>query len=205
MGDSVLTTYNTYDQQVYAIGKGPSATSVAIKDDIVTYGDKVLVQGFVTDVSPGTKQTGIALRFPNGVPAVSDESQGEWMKYVYAQFARPSDVTGVEVVLNVIDPNNNFYEVGRATADEDGFFKLSFDPQVPGDYTVIASFAGSASYFGSHAKTAVSVVEARQATTPMPTNPPQSIADQYFVPAIAGLFGAIAVVGALMLLQLRKK
>jgi hypothetical protein len=121
MGDSVIAMYNTYDQQVYAIGKGPSATTVTIQDDVITHGSSVLVKGMVTDVSPGTKQTAVTLRFPNGVPAVADDSVGEWMKYVYVQFPRPTDAVGVEVVVSVLDPNNNYYEVGRATSDASGF------------------------------------------------------------------------------------
>ena len=156
------------------------------------------------DVSPGTRDSVVAMRFPNGVPAVSDADMGEWMKYVYAQFERPADVVGVEVVLSVLDPNNNSYEVGRATSDGDGFFKLSFTPEVPGEYTVIASFDGSESFYGSFAKTAINVEEA-PASSPEPTPTPASAAELYLVPGIAGIIVAIAVVGAILMLMLRKR
>jgi hypothetical protein len=205
MGDSVIAMYNTYDQQVYAIGKGPSATTVTIQDDVITHGSSVLVKGMVTDVSPGTKQTAVTLRFPNGVPAVADDSVGEWMKYVYVQFPRPTDAVGVEVVISVLDPNNNYYEVGRATSDASGFFKLAFTPEVPGEYVVYASFAGSGAYYGSFAESAINVEEA-PAATPPPTPTPASAAELYFVPATAGIIVAIAVVGAVMIvLMLRKR
>jgi hypothetical protein len=135
---------------------------------------------------------------------VADESVGEWMKYVYAQFARPTDAVGVEVVISVLDPNNNFYEVGRATSDEDGFFKLAFIPEVPGEYTIIASFEGSGAYYGSHAKTAISIEEA-PAATPPPTPTPASMADLYLVPGITGTIVAIVVVGLVIILMLRKR
>jgi outer membrane protein assembly factor BamB len=80
MGDSVIAMYNTYDQRIYAIGKGPSAATVSANPKVSTEGGKVLVEGMVTDVSPGTKNSAVMMRFPNGVPAVSDASQGEWMK-----------------------------------------------------------------------------------------------------------------------------
>jgi hypothetical protein len=127
------------------------------------------------------------------------------MKYVYQQFERPVDATGVEVVVEVLDPNNNFYEVGRATSDLSGMYSLAFTPEVPGKYTVISSFEGSAGYYGSFAETAVNVEEA-PATTPEPTPPSStSTADLYLVPGIVGIIVAIAVVGAVIVLMLRKR
>jgi hypothetical protein len=202
IGDSIVVLHNAYDNQVYAFGKGPSQTTVAMS--YTGDGSSVMVQGTVTDVSPGTEAANRKLRFPNGVPAVSDESMSHWMQYVYQQFPRPTNATGVEVVINVLDPNGNYYEVGRTTADADGFFKLSFEPPVPGEYTVIACFEGSKSYWPSHAKTAFSVAEA-PAATPAPTPAPASIADTYFVPATAGIIIAIVIVGAVLILMLRKR
>ena len=204
MGDSVITLYNTYDQQVYAVGKGPSATAVAIQNDIITLGNSVLVKGRVTDVSPGTKQTGVTLRFPNGVPAASDESMGEWMKYVYAQFPCPANAVGVEVVLSVLDPNGNSYDVGTATSDITGNFVCEVTPEVPGLYTVIATFEGSASYYGSYAWTYLKVNDAPEAT-PEPTQAPATMAEQYFLPSVGGIIAAIAVVGVVLALLLRKR
>ena len=126
------------------------------------------------------------------------------MKYVYAQFERPTDATGVEVVVSVIDPNNNVYEVGKATSDASGFFSVEFTPEVPGKYTIVASFAGSEAYYGSFAETAISVEEAPTAT-PESTTTPSSVADLYLIPGIAGIIIAIAVVGAILMLMLRKR
>jgi hypothetical protein len=205
MGDSVIAMYNVYDQRLYAVGKGPSATTVTAPDLGVQLGKSVLVRGMVTDVSPGTKQTAVTLRFPNGVPAVADDSVGEWMKYVYQQFPAPANATGVEVVVSVLDSNNNYYEVGRATSDASGFFSVAFTPEVPGKYTVYASFAGSDAYYGSYAETAINVEEA-PAATPPPTPTPESVADMYFVPATTGIIIAIIAVGAvLIVLMLRKR
>jgi hypothetical protein len=104
----------------------------------------------------------------------------------------------------VLDPNNNYYEVGRTTSDLTGFYKLAFTPEVPGEYTVVARFAGSKAYWPSYSETAINVEEA-PAATPEPTNPPASLADQYILPGIGGIIAAIAVVGIAILLMLRKK
>jgi len=204
IGDSIMATMDTYDQRVYAIGKGPSATTVTASPKVSVHGDSVIVEGTVTDVSPGTEDYDLTARFQNGVPAVCDDNMSDWMLYVYKQFPRPSDVNGVEVVVEVLDPNNNYYEVGRTTSDDSGFFKLMFTPEVPGEYTVIASFEGSEAYYGSFAETAVGVVEA-PAATPEPTPPPASIADMYLVPSTIGIIVAIVVVGLLLFLMLRKR
>jgi outer membrane protein assembly factor BamB len=203
MGDSVIVMSNTYDQQVYAIGKGPSTMTVTASPKVSVHGS-VLIEGTVTDMSPGTKQTSVTLRFPNGVPAVSDESVGEWMKYVYVQFPRPTNATGVEVTLSVLDSNGNFRDIGKVTSDSDGFFHYPWTPDIPGEYTVVASFAGSKSYYPAHAETAF-MVDAAPEATPAPTPTPPTMAEQYFVPMSIGMIIAIVVVIALLALTLLKK
>ncbi|MEM3881127.1 MAG: hypothetical protein QXD19_05215, partial [Candidatus Bathyarchaeia archaeon] len=80
----------------------------------------------------------------------------------------------------------------------------TFTPPVPGKYTVIATFTGSESYYGSSAETAIYVEEAPPAT-PEPTPTPASIADIYLVPGIISIIVAIIVVGAVIVLLLRKR
>jgi outer membrane protein assembly factor BamB len=204
MGESVIAMYNTYDQCVYAIGKGASATTVTAPDIGVQLGKSVLIKGTVTDVSPGTEQTAVKLRFPDGVPAVSDESVGEWMKYVYQQFPRPANASGVEVVVSVLDSNNNYYEVGRATSDASGFFKLAFTPEVPGEYTIYASFAGSGAYYGSFAETAINVEEA-PAATPPPTPTPAPMTDTYVLGIGSAILIAVIIGFVVLILIFRKR
>ncbi|MEM2108003.1 MAG: hypothetical protein QXL10_01805, partial [Candidatus Bathyarchaeia archaeon] len=191
-------------QRIYAIGKGPSATTVTAPDIGVSLGKSVLIRGMVTDVSPGTKSAALQLRFPNGVPAVADESMSDWMLYVYKQFPCPANVKGVEVTIEVLDPNGNYYEVARATSDGSGFYSAAFTPPVPGKYTIIARFQGSKAYYGSYAETAIYVEDAPPATPP-PTPPPASIADIYFIPAVIGIIIAIVVATVINIVVLRKR
>ena len=159
IADSIIVTQDTYSQRIYAIGKGPSATAVTASPKVSVHGSSVLVEGMVTDVSPGTNDAALTMRFPNGVPAVSDANMSDWMLYVYKQFPRPADVMGVEVVVSVLDPNGNAYEVGRATSDDNGYFGSAFTPLVPGLYKVTAMFEGSGAYYGSYAETFINVQE----------------------------------------------
>jgi len=204
IADGYLAAFNNYDSLVYCIGKGPTATSASIQNNIVTLGDSVMVQGMVTDESPGAKEPAQVARFANGVPAIADDDMSPWMEYLYMQQAKPTDIKGVEVVINVFDPNGNFYEVGRTTSDANGFYKMMFEPSVPGEYTVIASFEGSGSYWSSQAVTALGVNEAPQAT-PEPTPIPASVADIYLLPATLGIIIAIVAVGLVIILMLRKR
>ncbi|MEM4733427.1 MAG: PQQ-binding-like beta-propeller repeat protein, partial [Candidatus Bathyarchaeia archaeon] len=201
IADSIIVGFSSYDNRIVAIGRGPSCITVSAPEVGVTLGKSVLVKGMVTDISPGTKDPAITMRFPHGVPAVADECMSDWMLYVYQQHPRPANVKGVEVVVSVLDPNGNCYEVGRATSDANGMFSLVFEPPVPGKYTVIASFAGSKSYWSSSAETALFVEEAPPVSPP-PTPPPQAPVEAYFAVSTLAIIVAIVIIGVLLL---RKK
>jgi hypothetical protein len=204
IADGYLIYLNLYDMQIYCIGKGPSATTVTATPKVSTNGDSVLVEGTVMDIAAGTGQHEQAARFPSGVPAMSDASVSDWMAYVYMQKPLPTDATGVEVVLETLDPNGNYYEIGRTTSDAKGAFGCTFTPEVPGLYTIIATFKGSGSYYGSVAETFVNVEEAPQAS-PTPTPPPPSVADIYLMPATIGIIVAIVIATLVIVLMLRKR
>jgi len=160
VADGYLAFFNGYDGQVYCIGKGPSQTTVTASPKITAWGDNVLIEGKVLDIAAGTKQTEQAGRFPNGVPAIADEYMTEYMEYVYMQKQCPEYYTGVDVKLETFDPNGNFYEIGTVTCDANGMFKLMWEPPVPGEYTIYATFEGSESYYTSYAETAIGVTDA---------------------------------------------
>ena len=201
IADGYLVGLNSYDNQIYCFGKGPSMTSVTADPAIITESDSVLIRGMVTDESPGTKQLEQASRFPNGVPAVADEYQEDWMEYVYMQAECPEFVEGVEVKLEALDPNNNFYDIGTVTSDASGLYGFMWEPPVPGKYTIMATFEGSDSYYRSFAETDFGVDEAPEATPP-PDSTPAPMTDTYVVGTGIAIIAAIAVVA---LLLLRKK
>ena len=203
MGDSIIATMDTYDQRIYAIGKGPSATAVTASPKISLHGSNVLVEGMVTDISAGTKDDALTARFPNGVPAVSDANMSAWMLYVYKQFEKPADTIGVEVIVSVLDPNTNCYEVARATTDESGYFGCTFEPEVPGFYKIIATFEGSGAYYASYAETFVNVEEAPVVTEPTPS--PAPMTDTIVTGFGIGMIIAIVVIGLVIILMLRRR
>ena len=125
------------------------------------------------------------------------------MQYVYQQKPKPDNVTGVTVQLSVIDNNGNYHSIGQTTSDSDGHYSLQWTPDITGKYTVIATFQGSESYWASHAETSTAVDSAAPTQTPTPTS--TSVADSYFVPAIAGLFVLIIIVAIVLALLMLKK
>jgi hypothetical protein len=199
-----MVWFNGYDNQIYCYGKGPSATIVSAPDTTQPFGTAVLVEGMVTDISPGTEEYVQTARFPNGVPAIADEDMSEWMEYLYQQQPKPQDATGVEVTIGVLDPNGNYYDVATATSEVNGFYSATFTPPVAGKYTVYATFTGSESYWPSTAVTAINVEEAPTATLE-PTPVPASTADIYILPGIIGIIVAVVVIGLVIILMLRKR
>jgi hypothetical protein len=126
------------------------------------------------------------------------------MQYMYMDQPYPTNAVGVPVSIDAVDPNGNYVHIGNATSDISGMYKYTWTPPaVPGTYTIITSFGSTNSYYGSCGETAATVVSA--ATTVSPTPTPTTVADMYFVPAIAGLFVLIIIVAiVLALLMLRK-
>lgn len=169
----------------------------------VSQGQSLVIRGTVTDLAAGTQQKEQAARFPAGVPAVSDASMKQWMEYVYMQQNKPTNTTGVPVTIAVVDPNGNYRVIGTTTSDASGAYSLQWKPDVTGKYSVIATFCGSNAYYGSSAETAFAVDAAAPTQAPLATQAPTA-ADQYFIPAIAGLFIAVVVSILLTVLVLKK-
>ena len=187
ISDGILTALNSYDGQVYTFGKGPSKTTVSAPQTQVTLGDKVIISGTVTDQTPASKDT----------PAISDESMAAWMEYLYMQKVYPANATGVEVTIDVLDSNNNYYNIGTATSDASGFYSFEWAPEIPGKFLIFATFAGSNSYGSSFAETAMTVAEAPPAS---PTPPPLTLppTETYIGVGTGLIIVAIAIVGLLL-------
>ena len=170
LADGVLAYYNYYDNSLYAIGKGPSATTVETPLTAVTQGQSVIIKGTVTDQSAGAKKLVQTGEF-NVVPAMSDASMANWMEYLYMQKPKPADATGVSVKLTTVDPNGNTIDIATVNSDANGMYYYKWTPQLEGAYKVIATFAGSNSYWPSTAETAVGV-DAAPVASPQPTATP---------------------------------
>jgi hypothetical protein len=171
----------------------------------VTLGSSLVIRGKVTDVSPGTKSDDLTLRFPTGVPAVSDESMSDWMLYVYKQFPQPTNAAGVPVKIDVIDANGNYRNIGTVTSDSSGMFTLNWQPDIEGPYKVIATFSGSKAYWPSSAETSFVVDPAPVVTPPETPVEQPSMADTWMLPGIGIIVAAIAIVGVVLAMLLKKR
>jgi hypothetical protein len=129
---------------------------------------------------------------------------GAWMEYVYMQKPRPTNVVGVTVELSVIDSNGNYRTIGTTTADADGFFSYNWTPDIEGKYTVYASFAGSESYWPSHAITAFNIDPAAPTPTPQPIVQQEPIG-MYLAGAVVGIIVAIAIATVVIVMALKKR
>ncbi len=204
IADGYATWFNSYDDQIYTIGRGISTTSVSAPQASIELGKSLVITGSVYDISAGSKQTEQAARFPNGIPLANDMIMGEWMGYVFQQKPFPTNFLGVPVTVDVIDANGNYRNIGTATTDSTGQYNLQWTPDIAGKYTVVATFHGTNGYWPSTTTTAFAVDPAATHPTAEPTQAP-SPADQYFVPAIAGLFVALIIVIILVALVLMRK
>ncbi len=214
----IMLSRNAYDNQIYAFGKGPSALTVSAPSMGVTTATPFTITGTIMDVSPGTraivspdqtqaKQNEVALRFPNGLPAVSDESQSHWMEYVYQQQPFPFNTTGVPITLSVVDANGNFRQIGETTSDASGTWAFNWTPDISGDFQVVASFPGSNSYYPSSATAYFYASEgATHAPTATPTSGVATTTDllTYITIAAVAIIIVIIIVGVVLSSSIRK-
>lgn len=171
IGDSVICAFGSYDNTINALGRGPSELTVTAEPKAIAKGTPVLIEGTVMDVSPGTKDAELSLRFSDGVPAIADGYMSDWMLYVYKQRPRPASAVGVNVKIEAVTPNMECVYVGSTTSDSYGNYALSFKPELEGIYTIIATFEGTGGYFGSTDTTYVNVGSVSSATPIEPEQP----------------------------------
>jgi outer membrane protein assembly factor BamB len=202
IADGKLIATNFYDNRQYCFYKGQTETSVTASPKVSDFGSSVLIEGSVYDKSPGTTDDRIVAKFPQGLPAVSEDSMSAFMAYTYMQMAKPTNTTGVPVTLTVVDVNGNCRTIGTPTSDADGAFRYTWHPDIEGQYVVYASFDGSTSYWPSHAVTAFTVDPAETAApTAIPLTGLATTADlmTYMAVGVIAIIIAIAIVGVLLL------
>jgi hypothetical protein len=194
-----------YTGYTYCFGKGATESAVTASPKAQVLGNRIVIEGSVLDMSPASA----------GTPAISDEDMDAWMNYLHMQASEPMtspnydswgtpvNVKGVDVSLDAIDPNGNFVHLGTATGTASGTYGLAFKPEVPGLYRIIATFAGSESYWSSFAETYVNVEEAPTVTPPAEQVPTDLTMVYYAV--IGGVIAIIVAIAIAALLILRRK
>jgi hypothetical protein len=205
LADGILVGLNYFDGEIYAFGKGPSATTVSGPLSGALVNSVVTLTGTVTDQTlTGRRTTNDKFQFSlKGTPAISDADQARWMEYLFMQQSYPANTTGVPVHLATIDPNGNYFDIGTVTSDINGNYGIPFTPSVPGTYQIIANFAGSKAYGPSSASTYLAVGEA--AALPAPTAAPfdpsglESMIMQYTLATAVAIIIAIVIVAILIL------
>ncbi len=199
--DGYMVAINGYDNQLYCFGKGNTETTIEAPMTGVASGSNMVIRGSVTDQSSGQTCFGKPVA---GTPAISDESMSQWMEYLYMEQSKPNNATGVTVKLNVIDSNNNFRPIGEATTDASGTYSLTWQPDIPGDYTIIASFEGSNSYYSSSAETHFTADEPTTTATAVPVHD-QPATEMYILGAAITIIIAVAIVGTVLFITIRKR
>jgi len=235
ISDGYLVTFNSYDMQNYCFGKGPSATTVLAPMTTVPLGTSVLIQGTVTDESPGTKQSTQDAIFQHGVPAISDESMGPWMEYVYMQKPQPTNATGVTVFLQAMKSDGTVIDIWHTETDIMGHYEYTWNPPDADTYKILATFEGSESYYSSSdqcglsigpAASSVNVPSANEVAsqvvsqlpvqTPVPTAPSASevanqviaqipVADNTMILVAIAVLAVLVVVNIVLVLRKQKK
>ncbi len=205
ISDGHIIYLDNRDNNIYCLGKGPSATTVSAPQSAASVGSALEITGTVTDQTPSGRinsagSTDFTLK---GTPAIGDASMEAWMEYMFQQRPIPTNATGVPVSLDAIDPNGNYIHIGNVTSDIYGNYGIDFTPQIPGQYQILATFAGSNSYGSSFDSTYMVVNQAP--ATPAPTAVPLSASAiesslmSYVVVAVIAIIIAIAIATILML------
>lgn len=191
-------TLGTRDGWMYVFGKGKSETTVTAPQTPIAIGQSVILTGTVLDQSPAQP----------GAPCVSKDSMSLLMENLHLQqpiggiFGNET-ITGVPVSLDAVDPNGNNVHIGIVNSEGySGTFGYTWEPEIPGQYTVTATFMGDDSYGSSFATTYVSVSEA-PSETPTATQTPLTMPpfEVYTISAVIAIIAAIAV--AVLLLRKR--
>ena len=197
-------TVSGNDGTLYVYGKGKTSTSISAPQTMIPQGQSIVITGTVLDQSPAQP----------GTPCVSKDSMTINMEYLHCQM--PVDglwhnetIAGIPVSIDAVDPNGNTAHIADVvTNGYSGTFGYTWTPTIPGQYTVTATFKGDDSYGSSFAATYASVGEPQVTPTVTTNNNPVDVTTHvatYVLAAAAAIIIAIAIVGALILLAVRKK
>jgi hypothetical protein len=127
------------------------------------------------------------------------------MEAVYEQQPMPHDTTGVPVTLSVLDSNGNYRTIGTTTTNAQGNFGFKWTPDIPGNFTVYATFAGTGAYYGSTASTYIYASSPTATAAPTAT-PLSGVATQTTLEYIGvAIIIVIIVIGAVLAMLVTRK
>ena len=116
---------NGLDNNIYSIGRGPSALTVSAPDSSSSIWTSSCHKRNSHWISQQVQQQDSKQQTsPTVFQCASDASMKDWMGYVYQQKPLPTNFTGVDVTINVVDANGNFRSIGTATTDYTGAYNL---------------------------------------------------------------------------------
>jgi len=205
ISDGIMTTFNAYDNQIYGYGMGPSKTTISAPQVGVTTATPITITGSVTDISTGASQQAVAANFPNGLPCVSDASMSAFMEAVYMQQPMPSNITGVPVTLSVLDSNGNYRAIGTSTTNAQGEYGFTWIPDISGNYTLYATFAGTDAYYASSASTYFYASSPSATSVPTATPVTGLASNTTVMYGIVAIIIVIVIIGAAIMLMLSRK
>ncbi len=201
----VMTTFNSYDGQIYAYAQGPTKVTISAPQTGLTTDAPITLTGRITDISAGASQPVVAANFPNGLPCVSDDSMTGLMEAAYEQQPLPSNLTGVPINVYVLDSNNNYRSIGTTTSNALGDWGLTWTPDISGNYTVYAVFAGTNAYYGSTASTYL-YAGAPHATAVPTATPATGLASNATLEyGIVAIIVVIVIIGAVLAMLVTRK
>jgi hypothetical protein len=94
----------------------------------------------------------------------------------------------VDISIWAFDSNGKEVHIGDTTSDASGRFSYTYTPTTAGDHEIYAYFMGSKSYYGTYAKTDMTVMAAPE--VPVVETPPY---EWYILGAAIAIIAAIAI------------
>jgi outer membrane protein assembly factor BamB len=153
IADGALVATNVYDNGLYCFDKGQTSMTVSVTKSQINKGESIGITGTILDQSPAQP----------GTPCVSADSMTGWMEYLHMDRPKPTNTTGVQVTLTAIKSDGTVVNIGSATSDADGVFRMQWTPTDQDLYKITATFDGDGSYWGSKATSALMVGSASAA------------------------------------------
>jgi hypothetical protein len=127
------------------------------------------------------------------------------MEAAYEQQPLPSNLTGVPISVYVLDSNNNYRSIGTTTSNSLGDWGLTWTPDITGNYTIYAVFAGTHGYYPS--STSTFLYAGSPPSTVAPTATPMSglASNSTLEYGLVAIIIIIIIIGAVLALLVTRK